>query len=174
MLAVNQLIGFAATQQSLVETIIADGTGTNGGDYTSYGGLAAARDGTTSQTAANSAGVSPATTAEKLYTVDWGSGKVPRRVVIYGPSDDGLQSFVGYTSDFRLLCSDTGAFSGEEVEVWATTGVADGTSTVVDSNSVGSGVITATMTAYRYWALAQTPSASAELYIAEIKFYEGV
>lgn len=94
MLQVNHLIGFGAGGKDPFEQLITGGT--NVGDMTANGGLAAGFDGTTSQTAANSAvGANDTGTSFLGKTYGGSTKRTITRYTIYAPSDSGFDGDTG-------------------------------------------------------------------------------
>lgn len=158
------LVAVAATQ-----TQISQATGTTIGDMTGNGGIAAARDGTTSQ--ANTA-CAQLLSAGGLIGVDWGSGnsKTLTGFKFWGPNNEYINSnSAGSTITLTLYGGNSGlGVSGTNL----------GSMSFTDDNigtlrSKLSGLTTTT--AYRYHWIAITSSASfagGSSRCAEIQFFE--
>jgi hypothetical protein len=153
-----------------VETLISQGTGTNIGGMTGGGGLAAAFDGNTSQTATASATEASVTVAR--IGKDYGSGteRVVTGMKTWGANNDGYSSSgAPPTIDLVLKASNTDptgtGWTGDTIGTIAQ--FSDG-STALPKETLGN----ANATAYRYVWCEITCSASSTLNMAEVEFYE--
>ncbi len=150
------------------EAAVAQGAGTAIGDLSSGegAGLAAAFDGTTSQTAVNSARTGNAVTG--WIGKNWGGGttRVITKVVWYGPSDGGIHE-TDTTIRLRVQESATGAWSGEETTI-GDTGTFDGSVSSLVKTITCSGA-----SAKQYHRVLGTEGASNEKWAcAELEFSE--
>ena len=105
MFMVNQLIGFGASAGEAVETLVDRTTGTNIGNMTSSGGLAAAFDGNTNQTGASSASTAG---APGYVGKTYGAGKRISKVIVYGSNNEGY-AFTSNASTTIVLRGKNGA-----------------------------------------------------------------
>lgn len=171
MLMATHLIGFGASA-SVVQTQIAQGTGTAIGDMTSNGGLAAAFDGTTSQAFLASA-FRNANQQITYIGKDWGAGntKTVTGFRAYGSSDKGFKNNSYPNITITIYGKATAPSS-------ATDGTSLGSvGPTTDSNGLIMEKLTGitTTTAYRYHWLAIDSSNSSDSNIcAECIFFEDV
>ena len=86
MLRLNNLTGFGGGARPLVSTLVDRTTGTNIGDMTGAGGLAASFDGNTNQAATV---VSQKSTTEGYVGKLYSTGKIVDQVVCYGSNNGG-------------------------------------------------------------------------------------
>ena len=137
--------------------------GTNIGDMTDGGGLAAAFDGTTSQVRTSSAykGVS-ASGYGNTVGKDWGSGvtKNIARLKVWGPSNESI--LVGSASNFKLQGSNDGS-------AWTDLYTQATTTAVGESFDITSGI---TAGAYRYHRINISGNGANSCSLAEVEFYE--
>lgn len=151
------------------QTLIAQATGTAFGDMTASGGLPAAFDGVTSQTAANSANPAAATIVAYIGK-DWGIGvsKTVTGFKTWGTSDVGFQGAADPTITITLYGSNTAPTSSNN-------GTALGSASATDANGLLISALTGmtVTTAYRYhWLEIAQNAAAAGIYTAEVEFYE--
>jgi hypothetical protein len=146
---------------------VSQGAGTVLGNMTSGGGLAAAFDGTTSQTDAASA-----KSASKPAYVgkDWGAGntKIVARVDLYAPSDVSFDRGGGSNSCTITIQGSTDNFSASVVDLYTETFSA----TPAQVKSITSGITQTT--AYRYHRVKfdSIDGAVVNHAVAEVLFYE--
>ena len=143
-------------------SVVGDGVGTNSGDFTLGGGLGAARNGNTSETAANSA-LTSSSSGDSFYQVDWGAGndKVITQFEIWGPND---AAFFSTASGTAKLQGSANASS------WNDLSAADALPTGASAQDT----ITATdtSTAYRYHRIVMNSGSTNVRRIAELRFTE--
>lgn len=163
MLIATHLVGFGGGGG--VQTLIPSGAGTAIGDMTQNGGLAAAFDGTTSQSRSVAAAKGVSSSGyNNTVGKDWGAGntKLIDRIVVYGPNNEG---FVGSGSPDNIkLQGSTDNSSWVDLGTFATTGAANN---VID-NTAG---ITKT-TAYRYHRINVNGNGGNSCSVAEVVWYE--
>ena len=149
-------------------TFISRTAGTEIGDLTNGGGLAAAFDGNYSQI--NSAGAHKSgSPADGYIGKDWGSGvsKTITGFYIKGSSDDGI-IVPSNTTTIKLYGSASAPSNGTNGTLLATTTVTDATNVEV---LLFSGITTTT--AYRYhWLYLDSSYGNADIGVTEIEFYE--
>lgn len=147
--------------------------GTNFGDCTADGGLAAAYDGTTNQT-----GTSCARTAGSVTACYVGkTGDVSRylsKVTIYGSNNNGYVSSANpsVTANFR---AQVGGSAPANAAAAASAGVLLGSITFTDSanESTGRDITSSdTTTLYDHWWVSYSWSGAQKANIAEHRFYE--
>ena len=174
MLMLNNFSGFGvapAAAGGTVQTLVDRTTGTTIGNMTTYGGLAAAFDGTTSQAMASSCSINAGDRTTGYVGKDWGSGntKLISGIRVYGPSDNSIDQLHSGTSTIELQGS-TDNFSSSIVSLWANN-FTDGSALVLTYLSG----FTVT-TAYRYHRIKVTSSsgstATDNKSVAELQFYE--
>ena len=151
-----------AAVASKVETLVDRTLGTNIGDMTGNGGLAASFNGTTSSSYA----VSSVATASPCYVgKNHGSAKYPSKIVVYGPNDLGYSSGAGtVTLDFMVSNS---------APANASDGISLGQISFTDQTDESAGrTITAsnTSTAYQYWWVKIT--CGTNIVCTEVQMYE--
>lgn len=174
--AVNQLIGFGARRAAGggVVTIIPGATGTSVGDLTNNGGLAAVFNDNTTQNFSSS-GKAPSTAGRGHAGKNWSSAKTITRYVAYSPSDLGFDGNAAHTFTISLYGSNSApsAWTGTDfggTQLATTSGIAYGNATVHDKTT---GITTTT--AYDYhWLMFVASAGSANIYVAEIDFYETI
>lgn len=156
--------------KTLVETLIDRTLGTNIGDMTSSGNLAASFDGTTNQAPASCSSKTVAGSTGGFVGKDHGSGKIPSKVIVYGSNSGGYRNVDNtIVLDFRVSNSAPSAGS-------------DGSSvgsisfTNLDSEATGRTITSSdTTNSYRYWWVRVTCTSDVStdsLRIAEIQMYE--
>lgn len=154
---------------STAEAAISGGTGTNIGDMTTNGGLAAIFDGTTSQadTACGRATAVNNAYAGKNYS---SSPKKISKVICYGGNNVGFWHTYNSTATLDLYGKNGGAPSND------TDGTLLGTLSYTDTTNESAGrtvTSTDTLTAWDYvWVRTSQPGAAANAYMAELTFYE--
>lgn len=151
MLQATHLIGFGAKRAAAGGGTCTDlgnisAVGTNIGDMTGSGGLAAAFDFTTSQTFSASARKTSATSG--FVGKNWGGNKNVCRFDLYGPSNDFIFDANSGTLTCKLQGSSSGVWGGEQTTLKTQT--ITGTQTVAQVISVTTG-ITAGDYAYHRW-----------------------
>lgn len=141
--------------------------GTNIGNMTDAGGLAAAFDGTTSQAQAASAQIGVSNSGyNNTVGKDWGAGvsKVLRKVVIYAPNDAAILGAAGTTTVKVQGSNDNSSWT----DLYTSGSIGgSGTSTTIDNNS---GLIVTT--AYRYHRINGNGNGSNAFAVAEVQFFE--
>lgn len=144
-------------------TIISQATGTQIGDMTSYGGLAAAFDGVTSTAQTSGCGKSISSSGyNNTVGKQWSSAKTISRFTFYAPNDNNILGAAGGTT-VKLQGSNDGS-------AWTdlyTSGTVGTTGTTVD---VTTGITTTT--AYTYHRLNINGNGTNTVSIAELVFYE--
>lgn len=165
MFVVNRLLGFGgASGGGLVETLWDRTAGTNIGNMTSGGGLAAAVDGNTSQintacaTALGADGFVGKTLGGSAYPIS--------KIVLYGSSDAGFQGLVGASVTLKLFGKNGTAPAN------TTDGTELATSTITDpeNNTAQTLMSSDTVTAYEHvWGTVQ--AAGQSTFVAEIEIY---
>jgi hypothetical protein len=174
MLMVNELIGFAAQPRVLTAQVIPGATGTNIGDMTAGGGLAAAFNGNTNQAetaCANKAGV--ASGAYAYVGKDYGAGteKIIQQARTW-PSNDW-----GYNGNEATVGTPTitlSMYAKNSAPANATDGTLLATTTRGDSQT-GPDTLTSTdqVTAWRYVWIAITHNGTTNAVdCAEVEFTE--
>lgn len=165
--AITHLAGFGAyTASSGGEVLVDRTTGTNIGNTTFSGGLAAAFDGTTSQaSAACAAGVnSPDDYVGKTF----GAGKRASRVVVHGSNDQGFANGANPSTTLTLYGKNGAAPAN------ATDGTSLGSTTFTDTTNESSGrtiTSTDTTTSYLHWWVKVDVAGNSSA-IAELVMYE--
>ncbi len=138
--------------------------GTAIGDLTSGVGLSAAFDGTTGQTAANSA---QNTGTDRYVGKDWGVG-VTRNVggfKLWGSSSDGIIGSADPSVTCQLYGSNTAPTS-------STDGTLLGSASATDANGVLISNLSATAGNYRYHWVRVSAASGAAVYVAELQLFE--
>lgn len=157
---------FMTGSQSLTTTMISAGAGSTIGNMTGGGGLAAAFDGTTSQSsAAGARGLGGLASAQ--IGKDWGSGvtKTITKFITYCPNDDGYRgdaAAIGYSLQ-----------GSPDNSAWTTLY----SGTLPAGSNQGATTVTAgitTSTAYRYHRINLTGNSANALNIAEVQFFEDI
>lgn len=169
-LILTSLIGFGVRRAGTVTFINPSGK-TKIGNMTTFGGLAAAFDGTTSQALGVACGIGGTGLLTGTAGVDWGSGvtKTVTRFEVWASSDYGFNNWdpAEYTMEIRLQGSNDNS-------AWTTLY----TTTVLDADgyylNVTGGIDTST--AYRYHRIqlsdVDASTSGHSIGLAEIKFYE--
>jgi hypothetical protein len=157
----------------VVEAVVSGGTGTNIGDMTIRGGLAAAYDGTTSQALASCASSQSNISSTACYVgKNYAGGKAITRVLIRGSNNSGYHNAsVGTPSttvQLRGHSSDAGSGSGTLLgSITFTPGSGDESATrEITSNDV------TTKFAYVWVAMTCASSTADDHVFAEVVFYE--
>lgn len=158
----THLVGFGAGASGGVETLVDRTLGTNIGNMTGNGGLAASFDGTTSQ---GYASCSVGTSNPSYVGKDHGSAKYPSKIIAYGPNNLGYSSGAGTVTLYFMVNNSSPAS--------ATDGTSLGSTSFTDLGDESTGrTITAsdTSTAYRYWWL--RIECGTNICCAEVQMYE--
>jgi hypothetical protein len=161
MLMLTELSGFAS--RSLSEVLVDRTLGTNIGNMTVNGGLAAAFDGTTNQgTAACAADTTGTGYVGKTHTVP----RVPGRVTVHGSND------AGYSSGGNGSCTITWYGKKGTAPANATDGTVLGSITFTDTSneSTGRDITTQDQNGYDHWWV--TVVVAANVFVAELVMYE--
>jgi hypothetical protein len=155
--------------RALVDTPVDKAAGTAIGDMIGGGGLAAAFDGNTSQTAGISA--LKASTTDAYAGKSWSSKKVPSKAVVYSASDVGWTGSAGVsiTINFRVKTglAPTGPTDGTII---ATTGAFSNPSSGLPQSKTLTP--TAGSLAYDHWFIEIILGTSGSACCAEVQFYE--
>ena len=169
MAAVTQMLLLAARVP--VTTLINASGNTKIGTMTNGGGLAAAFDGTTSQTAAASAATVGASTAgyNNFVGIDWGAGntKLITKVDLFASSNEALINGVGGSGVKLFGSTDNFAASNVELHNFQTI-LASAASSVLNI------VPTLITTAYRYHRIAISGNGANGSSIACVRFYQDI
>lgn len=139
--------------------------GTNIGDLTAGGGLAAAFDGTTSQAGTSSARKSVSASGyNNTVGKDWGSGQTRNiaRVRVYGPNNEAF--LLGNASSFKLQGSNDNT-NWDDLYTQATT------TATAEVFNITSGITSGN---YRYHRINLNGNGANSCSIAEVEFYEAV
>lgn len=153
------------------QTQVAQGTGTAIGTMTQSGGLSAAFDGTTGQTAAQGAALNTPQGQEGWLGKDWGSGvtKIISGFKHYSSSNDGTSSNGSNSSG----CSIT-LYGNSTNDTSSAVNLGGLTSQNFRSNSTTYSKLSGLTetTAYRYHWLKFTTGSNGAMFSAEVEFYE--
>lgn len=166
----NHLIGFGAAPVNLVSTLWDRTTGTNIGDFTDTGGLAAAFNGVTSDSVAAAATKQTGNLNNGYVGKNLGAAHIIDKIEVWGCTGVGFQ---GGTGSFSINIYGSNSLPGGATP-W-NNGTLLGTATVTDaatnhmetvSTSAG-----ASGAAYQYVWFAPVSTASYGLFCAELKIY---
>ena len=143
-------------------SLIAQGTGTNIGDMTTYGGLAAAFDGETSEINNNSAAKTSVTAA--YVGKNYSGGKAIAKAEVWPTSNVG---YAGSASSitFNLRGKATAPANSAD-------GTLLGTLTISETSSGPATITSSVTTSFAYVWVEITVGSSDDLYFAEVQFYE--
>jgi hypothetical protein len=167
MFMVNHLIGFGAGSSALTETLVDRTTGTNIGDMTGGGGLAAAFDGTTAQAFLSAAFLSG---GNGYVGKSYGAAKIYSKFIVYGSNDDGYDFTVDGTITITIYGKNGSPASATDGTSLGTTG------SFSNNNDESSGrtiVSTDQSNSFTHvWAYVVSGTGGTSTCVAELEIYE--
>lgn len=165
----DESTGSAEIQAGEVQEQIAQGLGTAIGDFTANGGLAAAFDGQTSETAANSAGKDNSTTG--FIGKNWGAGntKTITGFKIYSSNDTG---FINGTPSTTITITLQGSSDNFVSDVNNLGNAADTDADTLITITKLSGLTETTAYQYHRLRVQHTGDGNDDIRVSEVEFFE--
>lgn len=142
--------------------LMPDDQGTDGGNLTAAGGIAAVRNGTTAQSAATAA--SKTSTTDSFWFVKFGQPMRIAKAEVWPSNDSGFASVTPVTVSLRGVTGTTDPTLGSEGSELATTG------SIADTTSMQTLTSSDTTTEFTY-AIIRIQSASGTHFLGEVRLY---